>query len=152
MFSTGKDDWGTPPEIFNPLNAEFSFQLDAAATLFNRKCSNYFGPDHLIAERRDGLAQEWSSFAGPVWVNPPYSRGLQAEFVWKAEEQRLRGVTSVMLLPARTDTRAFHGVIWDRFSHRPHPGIEVRFLKGRIKFVGAPAGAPFPSMVVVFRG
>ncbi len=61
-------------------------------------------------------------------------------------------MTMVMLLPARTDTKAFHDYIWDNEAHRPYCDVEVRFLKGRIKFVGAKHGAPFPSMVVVFRG
>jgi hypothetical protein len=57
-----------------------------------------------------------------------------------------------MLLPARTDTKAFHAWIWDEHRHRPRPGVELRLLRGRLRFVGASACAPFPSMVVVFRG
>ncbi len=57
-----------------------------------------------------------------------------------------------MLLPARTDTKAFHAYIWDGEKHQPRAGVEVRFLPGRIKFVGAAHGAPFPSMIVIFRG
>jgi hypothetical protein len=87
-----------------------------------------------------------------VYVNPPYSRGLQAKFIAKAASERLKGVTTVMLIPARTDTKAFHCLIWDTEKHRPHLGVEVRFLPGRIKFVGAKHGAPFPSMIVIFRG
>lgn len=49
-----------------------------------------------------------------------------------------------MLIPARTDTKYFH----DYILHR----AEVRFVRGRLKFGQAAAGAPFPSMVVVFRG
>ncbi len=48
-----------------------------------------------------------------------------------------------MLLPARTDTQWFHTYINNH--------AEIRFLKGRIKFVGAKHPAPFPSMVVIFR-
>lgn len=49
----------------------------------------------------------------------------------------------VMLLPARTDTKWFHEYIYNN--------AEVRFLKGRVHFNEAKQGAPFPSMVVVFR-
>ena len=49
----------------------------------------------------------------------------------------------VMLLPARTDTRWFHDFIYGK-------GAEIRFIKGRLKFGGGTANAPFPSMVVVF--
>lgn len=50
----------------------------------------------------------------------------------------------VMLIPARTDTKYFHDFILNR--------SEVRFVKGRLKFGDAKDGAPFPSMIVVFRG
>ncbi|EFB2195351.1 DNA N-6-adenine-methyltransferase, partial [Escherichia coli] len=33
-----RDSWRTPPEIFAALNAEFVFQLDAAASEKNRLC------------------------------------------------------------------------------------------------------------------
>jgi hypothetical protein len=31
-------------------------------------------------------------------------------------------------------------------------GVKVRFIKGRLKFGGCKNAAPFPSMIVVFRG
>jgi site-specific DNA-methyltransferase (adenine-specific) len=49
-----------------------------------------------------------------------------------------------MLLHARTDTRWFHDFIYQR--------AEIRFIKGRLRFGGASSDAPFPSMVVIFRG
>lgn len=50
----------------------------------------------------------------------------------------------VMLIPARTDTAWFHDHIYGK--------AEVRFIRGRLRFSGAAANAPFPSMIVVFRG
>ena len=47
-----------------------------------------------------------------------------------------------MLIPARTDTRAFHEYIYHK--------AEIRFIRGRLKFGGAKNSAPCPSMVVVF--
>ena len=47
-----------------------------------------------------------------------------------------------MLIPARTDTKAFHDYIYHK--------AEIRFIRGRLKFGGAKNSAPFPSMVVVF--
>ena len=49
-----------------------------------------------------------------------------------------------MLVPARTDTGWFHEYIYNKKD------VEVRFLKGRLKFGGSKNSAPFPSMVVVF--
>ena len=57
-------------------------------------------------------------------------------------------------MPARTDTRWFHDVVWDAARHRPRPGVEVRFIKGRLKFGGtgpAENSAPFPSVAVIFH-
>jgi phage N-6-adenine-methyltransferase len=151
MFSTGKDDWATPPEVFDPLNAEFGFTLDAAANSRNHRCSEWFGPDHPDNSRRNALYSGLSWGDGSVWINPPYSRGLQGKFIERAALAGANFQRVVMLLPARTDTRAFHDHIWDRKQHKPHSWVrEVRFLKGRVRFVGAPASAPFPSMIVVF--
>lgn len=149
MFATGKDDWRTPADLFNQLDVEFDFDIDVAANAENALCADYFSPE------RDALARDWTwplDYATTCWCNPPYSRGLQGQFIAKAASERLRGVTTVMLIPARTDTKAFHAHIWDAQRHQPREGIEVRFLRGRLKFSGHKDAAPFPSMIVVFRG
>lgn len=145
VFSSGKDNWRTPRQIFDPLHAEFGFTLDVAANKRNTLCDEYMG------NALDPSAN-WSHLGGACWCNPPYSRGRQAKFIEAAALWRWRGVTTVMLIPARTDTKAFHRYIWNKDAHRPRRGVEVRFLPGRIKFVGAKHGAPFPSMIVIFRG
>jgi phage N-6-adenine-methyltransferase len=150
LFSSANDDWQTPPELFAELNREFGFFVDVAATAKNTLCGLWFEDNGASG----ALTADWS-FGCPntaAWCNPPYSRGLQGKFIAKAASERLKGVTTVMLIPARTDTKAFHAHIWCAQTHGPRPGIEVRFLPGRIKFVGAKHGAPFPSMIVVFRG
>lgn len=146
-FSSGKDDWETPDELFTRYDARFHFILDAAANAGNHKCPRWFGPG---GEADSALDIEWPLEDGNIWMNPPYSRGLQSQFVEKASDQahwhHERGGKHVVvcLLPARTDTRLFHDEIWHR------GGPEVEFLKGRVKFKGAPHGAPFPSMIVIF--
>lgn len=148
LFSTGKDDWETPPDLFAKLHEEFGFDLDVAANATNRKVALWLGPGGFF---EDALTCNWNVGGGMCWCNPPYSRGLQGKFIAKAAAERLYGVKTVMLLPARTDTKVFHAHIWNEHIHRPRPGVEVRFLRGRLKFVGAPSSAPFPSMIVVFR-
>jgi len=144
-FSTGKDDWETPDDLFNRYNATYRFVLDAAANSQNAKVSRFYGPG---GECEDALVVPWPLHEGNIWLNPPYSRGLQARFVNKAWEEVKRGremdlVGSVVcLLPARTDTRLFHDTI---LAHG-----HVEFLRGRVKFKGAQQGAPFPSMIVRF--
>src|SRR5215510_12438778 len=99
MFSTGKDDWQTPPELFADLHREFGFTLDVAANKRNTLCEEYCV---------DGLNADWRHLGGACWCNPPYSRGLQGKFIAAADYWRQAGVTTVMLLPTRTDTKAFH--------------------------------------------
>ena len=86
----------------------------------------------------DGLAQSWASER--VWCNPPYG-GEQRRWIEKASKREAE--VAVLLLPARPDTAAWHDWIL--------PSAEVRFVRGRIRFVGAPASAPFPSAVVIWR-
>jgi phage N-6-adenine-methyltransferase len=146
-YSTGKDDWATPPSIYAALDKEFVFGLDAAANRTNHQCYYWLGPNSCYPDALDVVdwGEAFNDCKVNVWLNPPYSRGLQGRFIAKAAEQSRLGHTVVMLLPARTDTIAFHTHIYNQ------PNVEIRFLKGRIKFVGAKHGAPFPSMVVIFR-
>lgn len=142
MFSRESDEWATPRDLFRELDHEFTFGLDAAAS-----------GDNALTPRwlHDALSVDWSALAWghPVWLNPPYSKCRQ--FVAKAAAEARRGVTTVMLIPSRTDTRWWHEHVWDREQHKPRPGVEVRFLKGRLKFGGSKNSAPFPSVVVIFR-
>lgn len=129
MFTSNTDLWATPQSLFNELDAEFGFTLDVCASDDNTKCANYFTKEH------DGLAQDWAGYM--CWMNPPYGREI-GKWVAKASRHNC-----VCLLPARTDTKWFHEYIYHK--------AEIRFLKGRVKFGNAKCGAPFPSMVVVFR-
>lgn len=152
MFSKASDEWSTPQDFYGALHAEFHFEVDAAATRQNAKCRAYYGLDDGGSTYEpcfgDALASAWGHHLAH-WCNPPYS--LCREFVAKAAAERLNGVLTVMLIPARTDTRYFHAHLWDAETHTARPGIELRFVKGRLKFGGSTAGAPFPSLVVVFR-
>lgn len=132
-FSSARDDWETPQDLFDELHAEFRFTVDVCALPHNAKCKRFFSPTV------DGLSQEW---VGTCWMNPPYGRRI-GEWVAKAFRSSLNGATVVCLVPARTDTEWWHRSV-ARSS-------EVRLLKGRLRFVGADASAPFPSAVVVFR-
>lgn len=135
MMSSATDMWATPQSLFNELNERFGFTLDVCASHDNAKCKVYY------TKEQDGLSQEWS---GVCWMNPPYGRTI-GQWVKKAYETAKEGHTVVALLPARTDTRWFHDWIYTKSN------TSVEFLKGRVKFGKAKWGAPFPSMVVVFK-
>ena len=149
LFSKKSDDWATPPELYGRLHREFSFDLDAAADGKNAKCLAYLGPGSILAE--DALAAPWHSWGHKsIWCNPPYSQ--VGAFLAKAAEAVAAGATVVMLLPARTDTKWWHTYVWEEENARPRPGVEVRFIRGRLRFGDSTNSAPFPSVVVVFRG
>jgi site-specific DNA-methyltransferase (adenine-specific) len=104
------DDWKTPDYFYNELNKEFNFNFDPCP-LF----SNF-----------NGLVIEWKECN---FINPPYSRKLKEAFVIKALEESKKGKKCVLLLPVSTSTKLFHEVIQPNAK-------EIRFIKGRIKFVG----------------
>lgn len=142
MFSSKRPDWGTPQDLYDRLDAEFKFELDAAASETNHKAPRWYSDDGSGG----GLARSW---AARTFCNPPYGRGMGA-WVKKASEEVASGrcPLAVLLLPARTDTAWFHDYCLDK------PGVEIRFLRGRVRFVlpdGARNAAPFPSILVIFR-
>lgn len=152
-FSSQSNEWSTPREFFDRLNAEFNFTLDAAASVENALCDRFYTIDD------DGLNQSWKGER--VWCNPPYGREIGK---WIAKAATEPSEVTVMLIPARTDTKAWHQHIFGK--------AEIRFVPGRLKFSGGGQkpeqlerpvsacssdipkrlnSAPFPSAVVIFR-
>lgn len=136
VWSNISDLYRTPQPFFDEYDREFGFVLDAAADKHTTKCKAWLGPGSPIY--KDALHTSWKGtlhrekLAGAIWWNCPYSQC--AAFVAKAAEERRQGVTSVGLIPSRTDTRWFHEHIWNRLKHRPRKGIELRPVKGRLRF------------------
>ena len=134
LYSSRTEEWATPQDLFDRLDAVFHFDLDVCALPENAKCDRFFSPAD------DGLARPWE---GTCWMNPPYGRGISA-WVLKAAEERMRGTTTVALLPARTDTA------WWQDWVAPH--AEVHYLRGRLKFGDGKNSAPFPSAIAIYHG
>jgi phage N-6-adenine-methyltransferase len=134
LFTSNTDLWSTPQDFYDQLNKEFNFTLDPCATPDNAKCNRYF------TQSDDGLSQSW--YGATVFCNPPYGRQIVD---WVKKSSEARGGAVVMLMPARTDTRYFHQYIYN------NPRVEIRFIKGRLKFGDSKNSAPFPSMLVIFK-
>lgn len=135
LLSSKRHDWETPQTLFDELDREFHFTLDPCATPETAKCEKFF------TVKENGLLQNWGGET--VFCNPPYGRELPKWIEKCAKESKHAKV--VMLIPARTDTRAFHEFIYGK--------AQIRFIKGRLKFRvdGKEYGsAPFPSMLVFF--
>ena len=133
MFSSKKDDWTTPKALFDELNDEFHFTVDLCADDSNHLCDKYYtkensGFDAILTGER-------------VFCNCPYGKKSTSDWIKKCATCDAELV--VLLIPARTDTIAFHEYIYHK--------AEIRFLKGRLKFGGSPNPAPFPSMICIWR-
>ena len=144
IHSSADNCWRTPPEVFEPLNARFGFDLDAAALQNSHLCDEWFGPDHPDESRRDALSADWG--AKKVWLNPPYGRGI-GEWIKKAYEECQKGATVVCLTMACTDTAWWHDYAWK--------AANIYLVRGRIRFLRAngerAAAAPKGSAIIVFR-
>ena len=147
---TGRDDWATPPELVTAIarKLDVRFALDTACESHNAIAGvrSAFPYD----QGADGLDHGWAYWLrvgvcdidhdarDAAWCNPPYSK-LRAWLDKCAREGERCNV--VALIPARTDTHAWHESVMPS-------ACRVLLLKGRVKFLGAAAGAPFPSAVV----
>lgn len=134
---TGRDDWETPPEILDLVRGVSPVALDPCAA---RKQDT----PSCVALDRGGLEASWASCVGDrdglVYVNPPYSQ-LRQWLMKCADESHAESTLEIVaLIPARTDTRAWHGSV--------STADAVCFWRGRITFVGAQHPAPFPSALI----
>lgn len=139
-----RDLWRTPPALFAALDAEFCFQLDAAAAPHNALCRKF------ITAEQNTLETPWAdylSIPGYVWLNPPYSD--ITPFVKKAVAESANQIGTVMLVPADTS------VGW--FKEAIQTASEVRFITaGRLAFINPVTGKPVSgnnkgSMLIIWR-
>ncbi|MCV6916708.1 phage N-6-adenine-methyltransferase [Klebsiella pneumoniae] len=139
-----RDLWRTPPALFACLNAEFCFQLDAAAASHNALCRKF------ITAEQNTLETPWDdylSIPGYVWLNPPYSD--ITPFVKKAAAESANQIGTVMLVPADTS------VGW--FKEAIQTASEVRFITaGRLAFINPVTGKPVSgnnkgSMLIIWH-
>jgi len=165
MMSTGKDDYGTPQWLFDYLNSVFKFNIDLAASKWNKKVEKFY------SIKDNSFKKKW---VGNCWLNPPYSkpqtkcsvdcskpvcnrRGYHLthnrpgliNWVEAAHRKSERYKSTVVcLVPSRTDTKWFE-IVW-LYS------ILVCFIKGRLKFCSKNEkndfSAPFPSCLTIFSG
>lgn len=139
-----RDLWRTPPALFACLNAEFCFQLDAAAAPHNALCRKF------ITTEQNTLETPWAdylSIPGYVWLNPPYSD--ITPFVKKAATESANQIGTVMLVPSDTS------VGW--FKEAIQTASEVRFITaGRLAFINPVTGKPVSgnnkgSMLIIWH-
>ena len=139
-----RDLWRTPPSLFAALDAEFCFQLDAAAAPHNALCRKF------ITQEQNTLETPWSDYLtipGYAWMNPPYSD--ITPFVKKAAAESINQIDTVMLVPSDTS------VGW--FKEALQTASEVRLItSGRLAFINPVTGKPVSgnnkgSMLIIWH-
>ena len=153
IHSSAECGWRTPDPMFDLLDSEFYFALDAAAVKKDSKCHAYLGPDHEDSRRRDALVVDWRTAQDydqtpgyrPVFINPPFSVDLYRKSVkaghpdkslliesW-AEKCATEGqrVTVVGVFPAGTQTRWWYSFV----RNGPMRAREIRSIPHRVSFL-----------------
>ena len=152
VMVTPKNDWQTPKELFDLLDAEFGFWIDAACTPESRMC--IYG----YTKELDAMKQNWYDDAvkfsdgweyPAIFLNPPYSGGMINHFMAKALEESCKGAVVVCLVPVQSDAAWWHDYVMS--------ASEIRFIRGRVKYVGYDENGKriknspmFASCIVVF--
>jgi site-specific DNA-methyltransferase (adenine-specific) len=128
------NEWATPQEFYDAINARFGFTCDVCALPENAKHKNYYTPDV------NGLVQAWS---GVCWMNPPYNN--VPVWVEKAYQESQRGITVVALLASRSSETVW----WHNYVMR---ASEIWFVKNRLHFAkgGIRSRSNHASTIVIF--
>ena len=97
-FMSESIEWETPQWLFDELDKEFHFTLDAAASKTNAKCSRFFN------KKDDALTQKWE---GVVWCNPPYGKNVTGKWTEKALEENRGGQLLFYFYPQEQTQNGF---------------------------------------------
>jgi site-specific DNA-methyltransferase (adenine-specific) len=153
VMVTGKNDWETPKELYDLLDNEFGFWIDAACTEKNKMC--LYG----YTKEKNAMYQSWYEDAMRIadgateypalFMNPPYSNGMINHFMAKALEESEKGAVIVCLVPVQSDAAWWHDYVMS--------ASEIRFIRGRVKYIGYDENGKriknspmFASCIVVF--
>ena len=126
--ASGRDDWQTPPHVLELVRSVAPIALDPCTSESNPTGAR----THVWWPNGDGLAFDWASTGGLVYVNPPYSQ--IRKWLAKCAAESTRGAEIIALVPARTDTRAWHESVTTADA--------ICFWRGRLQFIDAATGKP----------
>lgn len=116
------DNWATPKEIYN-------YYMDRG----------YHDPCKLYSDDTDLSILVNKT----LYINPPYSN-ISNWVDWAISCYIRFNQPITLLIPSRTDTRYFHKLL--------ELGVDLEFIKGRLKFGDYKGSAPFPSVLVHIGG
>lgn len=143
-YASGENEWYTPRSYAEAaIEVMGSIDVDPASTeIANRiiKATEYYTAEE------DGRLQKWG---GNVWMNPPYSQPLVAEFASLLADKYLSGEVSqaCVLVNNATETNWYQSLLT--------LSTAVCFIKGRVKFInrdGENLGAPLQGQTILYFG
>ena len=141
-INTGENEWYTPAEFVEMARLVMGgIDLDPASC---PEANETVKAAQIYTERDNGLDKTW---AGRVWLNPPYSRDLMPQFCEKLASHVDAGDISAAILVAHnnTDTGWFHRLAKSCTA--------VCFPSKRIRFYrGDDIAAPTNGQVFVYFG
>lgn len=127
-FEKTRNDYKSPPVLVQKALKTVGLQQFSLDTCCSEK--NIPACNHFIDGEKDGLVEDWESMN---WCNPPYDKC--DKWVKKAyKEQQTRGNKTVMLIPARTETKYWHDFILN------NPRVEIQWLRKGYKFINPENG------------
>ena len=143
-YNSGENEWYTPPLIINAARlAMGSIDTDPASSDI---ANELVRANRYYTIQDNGLLQRWF---GNVWLNPPYSQPLVAQFAdaitLKYAEKEID--QACVLVNNATETGWFQTMLYQ--------ASVVCFLKGRVKFIdkyGEASGAPLQGQAVLYFG
>jgi len=143
-FNSGNNEWYTPAVYIEAAREVMgSIDLDPASSeQANKivKASKYFTIEH------DGLKETW---AGNVWLNPPYAQPLISEFcALLVDKLKKNEIDQACVLVNNATETNFHQNIMSECQ-------AVCFIKGRIKFIdtnGNSTGSPLQGQTILYFG
>lgn len=118
-----------------------SFDLDTCCSDKNVPAEKYY-----LSNEHNGLIEPWEEYN---WCNPPYDEC--PKWVAKAYNEQLRGKTSILLIPVRTETSYWHKFILF------NDNVKIFWLRKRFRFLNAETKKPMGIFknalaLVLFRG
>lgn len=128
---------GTDPKFLVKVRENFDLSWDLAC---NEKNCIIGGTCGYLYPETNALKRDWNNLDGFLWCNPPYKD--IGPWVRKAYEESILGANILMLVPASVGSQWYKKYV--------HGKACVRFLTGRLTFIGHKAPYPKDLMLLIY--